>query len=115
MTTTDLLTQLNSRGIELVAAGAKLRFHPVDRLTQFDLENLREHKATILRLLRSEGIVYGNRFADPRPMTTCDRCSSTTYRDVPIHGGWSIRRDCGRCSRFLGWPRWYEKTLDQKS
>jgi hypothetical protein len=37
------------------------------------------------------------------------RCGGTTWRDVPIHGGESIRRDCGRCGRFLCFPFWYGK------
>jgi len=37
----------------------------------------------------------------------CDRCGSTDYRDISIHNGQSVRRDCGRCHRFMGWPRWY--------
>jgi hypothetical protein len=41
-----------------------------------------------------------------RPDAVC-RCGSTQWRDVPIHGGRSIRRDCARCGRFLGFPLWY--------
>jgi hypothetical protein len=110
MNASDLLTILVARGVEFQAHGDELRFRPPERLTPPDLENLREHKATILRLLRSEGIVYGNRFADPRPMATCDRCGSTIHNDVPIHGGWSILWDCAKCNRFLGWPRWHGRT-----
>lgn len=40
------------------------------------------------------------------PLTRCDRCGSTDYRDVTIHGGRSTRRDCGQCNRFMGWPKW---------
>ena len=35
------------------------------------------------------------------------RCGGTTWRDVPIHGGQSVRRDCGRCGRLLDFPVWY--------
>jgi hypothetical protein len=41
-----------------------------------------------------------------RPDAVC-RCGSTRWRDVPIHGGRSIRRDCARCGRFLSFPLWY--------
>ena len=112
MTPAALYAEFSARGVEFQAHGDMLRFCPVDRLNTADLENLRLHKAAILRLLRSD---YGNLFADPRPTTACDRCRSTTYRDTPIHAGQSVRRDCGRCHRFLGWPRWYGRTLDQKS
>ena len=37
---------------------------------------------------------------------TCDRCDCTEYRDVPIHGGRSIRRDCAACGRTAGFPQW---------
>ena len=110
MNASELLTTLVARGVEFQAHGDKLRFCPVDRLNTADLENLRLHKAAILRLLRYEGIDYGNPFADPRPMTACDRCGSTDYRDISIHNGQSARRDCGRCHRFLGWAKWYGRS-----
>jgi hypothetical protein len=34
-------------------------------------------------------------------------CGSTTWRDVPIHGGQSIRRDCAVCERSHSFPVWY--------
>jgi hypothetical protein len=37
----------------------------------------------------------------------CRRCRSRTYRDVSIHDGQSVRRDCGRCGRFIGFTVWY--------
>jgi hypothetical protein len=37
------------------------------------------------------------------------RCGSTAWRDVPIHGGQSVRRDCRRCRKFLSFPVWYGK------
>ncbi len=50
-----------------------------------------------------------------RVLAACDRCWSAGYVDVPIHNGNSKRRDCVQCHRFMGWPRWYGRTLDQKS
>jgi hypothetical protein len=38
------------------------------------------------------------------------RCGSTKWRDVPIHDGQSVRRECGRCERFLSWPLWYGRS-----
>ena len=35
------------------------------------------------------------------------RCGSTEWRDVPIHDGRSIRRDCPSCDRFIEFPVWY--------
>jgi len=48
--------------------------------------------------------------ADPNT-PQCDRCDSLDYRDTPIHGGRSIRRDCVKCGRFISFPKWHEKTL----
>ena len=41
------------------------------------------------------------------PPTPVCRCGSTTWHDVPIHDGQSVRRDCGRCGRFIDFPIWY--------
>ena len=35
----------------------------------------------------------------------CPRCGSREFRDFPIHGGASVRRDC-RCGRTLDFPVW---------
>jgi hypothetical protein len=35
------------------------------------------------------------------------KCGSTEYRDTPIHGGQSMRRDCARCFRFVEFAVWY--------
>lgn len=42
-----------------------------------------------------------------RVLDCCDRCGSTAFVDVLIHDGQSRRRDCGKCNRFLSFPRWY--------
>lgn len=36
-------------------------------------------------------------------------CGSTSWLDAPIHNGRTIRRNCARCGRFLGFPVWYGK------
>jgi hypothetical protein len=36
----------------------------------------------------------------------CWHCGSTTYRDIAIHEGASVRRDCSKCGRFIGFPVW---------
>jgi len=43
---------------------------------------------------------------EDKPKPIC-RCGSTEYVDHPIHGGQSLRRDCARCGRFIGFPLWY--------
>ena len=112
MTTAELLSDLISRGVEFQAHGEKLRFRPTSRLTPADVDNIRRHKAALLGLLRAEGLVYRHPAADPRPLDVCDRCGAAAYTDTPIHSGQSLRRDCGRCRRFMGWPRWYGQTID---
>ena len=39
----------------------------------------------------------------------CPHCGPIALRDVPIHGGQSLRRDCGRVGRFRDFPCWYGK------
>jgi len=49
------------------------------------------------------------RLAEPERIC---RCGSTRYRDVSIHSGRSVRRDCARCGRFLGFLIWYRQRED---
>ena len=44
----------------------------------------------------------------------CDRCGYLAVIDFPIHGGQSSRRECARCHRFRGFPRWYGQNLVSK-
>jgi hypothetical protein len=37
----------------------------------------------------------------------CDRCHGTAFVDIPIHDGESTRRDCARCHRTWGFPKWH--------
>jgi hypothetical protein len=47
--------------------------------------------------------------AELGPLDHCDRCGSRSVCDVSIHDGQSVRRDCARCHRFIGWMKWYGK------
>ena len=114
MTASDLIATLTMRGIELSADGEKLRFRPVEKMSPFDVEQLRQHKTTILKLLRSERIECRNSYADSRPHAKCDCCGCGESQDVPIHYGQSLRRQCGSCGRFINFPIWYGKTTGQK-
>jgi hypothetical protein len=68
---------------------------------------------------RAAEVRWGYEPAPARPVATSDapakpttagcRCGSTIWRDVPIHGGQSVRRDCGGCGRFLDFAVWYGK------
>ena len=51
MTATEILSELERRGVELQVVGDKLRFRPVDAVTPEMLETLRAQKAELLRLL----------------------------------------------------------------
>jgi len=55
--------------------------------------------------------------ADTRPFPRGNtppvcRCGSCRTRDVPIHNGQSIRRDCAECGRFLAFIQWYGRLLN---
>ena len=51
MSAAELLEALRTRGVELRAAGDRLRFRPVAAVTTDELEALRAHKAAVLALL----------------------------------------------------------------
>lgn len=36
----------------------------------------------------------------------CPKCRSQEFRDTPIHGGNSMRRDCARCGYMIGFKDW---------
>lgn len=46
------------------------------------------------------------RLRSPFKDTICERCGSMEYIETPIHEGKSIRRDCAKCDRFMGFPVW---------
>jgi TubC N-terminal docking domain len=112
MSAAELLADLDRLGIRLEADGDRLRYHPRSALTPELLDRLKAGKADVLAILRPAPEVE-----QPRPVATMDadakptkpvcRCGSTACRDVPIHNGQSIRRDCGRCGRFIHFPVWY--------
>ncbi len=112
----DLLSDCDTQGIRLLPAGeSDLTIDaPPDALTPDLLKRLKTHKSELLATLRpkpnvvrdratkrtSDGIVMSRR--------AC-RCGSWEARDVLIHDGKSVRRDCARCGRFLEFPVWYGK------
>jgi len=53
MTPAALLADLTARGVEFKVNGDKLRFRPVERLSPDEVETIRQHKAAIIKLLRS--------------------------------------------------------------
>ena len=124
--TPDLLDRLKAHKGELVAM---LLYAPeVDPINQGDaaavwqaaldsLEGDPLFPPDVMKGLRAAEVRWGY---EPAPtVATSDapakstkavcRCGSTTWQDVSIHGGQSVRRDCGRCGRFLDFTIWYNK------
>jgi hypothetical protein len=118
MSAVHLLADVAQRGITLEARGDRLRYHPRSALTPDLAERLKAHKAELLALLRPTPHAA---LPPPAPATEATamptnsvcRCGSTRWRDVSIHGGQSVRRDCGRCGRFIDFPVWYGKYTGQ--
>jgi len=114
----DLLADCEAHGIRLALAGdggLTIDALQVD-LTPDLLARLKAHKADLTLLGAKQGDeTVQNRTpkkeSDTPTKAVC-RCGATTWRDVPIHGGQSVRRDCGRCGRFLDFPVWYGLMLD---
>lgn len=112
-----LLAECDGHGIRLLLAddGGLTIDVPQDNLTPNLLERLKAHKAELLTLLRPRPDFYVDDALNAEPVLATQenaaipvcRCGSVTCRDVPIHGGQSIRRDCGRCKRFIGFAVWY--------
>ncbi len=114
----DLLADCEAYGIRLLLAGdGSLTIDaPQDALTPELLDRLRANKADVLAFLRpatEATLAPPLALSDTpaKPAKAVCRCGSTTWRDVPIHGGQSVRRDCDRCGRFLDFPVWYGKAM----
>ena len=112
----ELLAECEAHGIRLLLAGdGGLTIDaPQDALTPDLLGRLKANKADVLAMLRpatdaAPALPVAISDTPAKPTKAVCRCGSTTWRDVPIHGGQSIRRDCGRCGRFLDFPVWYGK------
>jgi hypothetical protein len=56
----------------------------------------------------------GIRTATAKPRPNGCRCGGEGWKDVPIHGGRSARRECARCGGFLRWAVWYGRPCDDK-
>jgi hypothetical protein len=127
MSAAELLLDLGRLGIRLEADGERLRYFPRSALTPDLLAKLKAYKADLLAMLRpapeAAPALPAPEAAPALPAPTCEapakptkavcRCGSTTLRDVPIHGGQSVRRDCGRCGRFMEFPVWYANDTRQ--
>jgi len=110
----ELLADCDAHDVRLVLAGNDnlMIDAPRNALTPDLLARLRAHKAELLALLRPMPDVapappVAARDAPGKSTTPVCRCGSTTWRDVPIHDGQSVRRDCAGCGRFIDFPVWY--------
>jgi len=112
MSPAELLMDLGRLGIRLEADGERLRYHPRSALTPDLMVRLKAHKPALLAMLRptpaaGPALPVATRDATVKSAKPVCRCGSRTWRDVPVRGGKSVRRDCGRCGRFLDFPVWY--------
>lgn len=110
----ELLVDLARRGIRLEADGERLRYYPRSALTPDLLDRLKAYKVDLLAMLLpvpevSPALPVATHEDPAKPTVPVCRCGSTTWRDVPIHDSRSVRRDCGRCGRFLDFPIWHGK------
>lgn len=107
----ELLADCDTRGIRFAPAGDSLTIDaPQAALTPDILARLKAHKAELLALWRPAPVVQSQPAPTVKPMANpvC-RCGSTTWRDVPIHDGQSVERECAGCGRFIDFPVWYGK------
>jgi hypothetical protein len=113
MSADELLLELDQRGIRLEAAGDRLRYHPRTALPPELLARLKTLKGDVLALLGRSATPTARlpplascQVAAERTETVCP-CGARTWQDMPIHGGQSVRRDCGQCGRFIDFVVWY--------
>jgi len=110
----ELVADCDAHGIRLLVAsdGGLTIDAPQNALTPNLVGRLKAHKAELLMLLRpmpdvAPALPVATRDAPAKPTKPVCRCGSTTWRDVLIHNGQSVRRDCGGCERFIEFPVWY--------
>ena len=112
----ELLADCDARGILLHPAGdGGLTIDaPQGALMPDMVERMKAHKAELLALLQPAPAIQPQPMptTKPRAKAVC-RCGSTRWRDIPIHDGQSVRRDCAGCRRFIDFPVWYGKTALQ--
>lgn len=92
-----LMTELDRRGVTLLADDGRLRFHPASVVDAALLERLRLHKADLLERLAPPAPVVNT-----SPSTKCNRHDWRKYQAKPIANrpGWESVT-CGDCSAWL--------------
>lgn len=115
-----LFAECDARGVELcINADGRLTVDgPEDAVTPDLVARLKANKLDVLLVLHAErdadsvdAYPYEWEWleAPTLPADAVCPCGSTTWRDVPIHHGQSVRRDCAKCGRFIEFPIWYGK------
>jgi hypothetical protein len=101
----NLATNITSLIQELSQAGVAMRVDARNRLLAMAPKGvmttslkaiIAEHKACIASTIQ---------------LSICQKCGSEEFIDVAIHGGNSVRRDCAKCGRTMGFPVWNPLTL----
>lgn len=120
----ELMAECDARDIQLLLSkDGKLTIDaPEGMLSLALVARLKANKASLLALLWSARWGRAEVHQDSlRPLTkltetqkTVCRCGSTIWRDISIHDGQSVRRDCGQCERFLDFSLWYGKDAGHK-
>ena len=93
-----LLELLEKQGVWISLRGVRLEVDaPRGFMTAELIELLRANKVELAHELRLRA--------------PCTLCGSGISVDTPIHGGRSLRRDCGVCGRTKGFPVWSERPV----
>jgi hypothetical protein len=101
MTAAALLDSLRARRVELVAAGDRLRYRPVESVTADELEALRACKAELLALLRAEATGRNDGWAGGVRSGPCGLCCSP----LAWVQDWPMARDARwHCATCAAWP-----------
>lgn len=105
--TQHVLRLLAAHAVELRIGhqGGILCRDPEGWLKEADREFLRSHRDEFVEQLLNQREPIDEPFVIDAPR--CDRCKSLEFKDVPIHGGQSKRRDCRRCGRTVGFRKWH--------
>ena len=89
----QLLADLAAASIKIAVNGIKLFLHPEAAVTPDLASRVDLHQAALTEFARLHA--------------PCERCGATARKDISIHGGRSVRRDC-QCGATLGFCRWYQ-------
>ena len=102
MTATEILVELERRGVELIAAGDRLRFRPREAVSRELVEALARHKAEILAAVQS-GQPATSQCPGPEKCAGCYSIGVLDGRERFIH------RPKGKPVDWTGWKPATEK------